>query len=144
MRVSREVLAAIAAHARRESPRECCGLLIGDDSRITEAVPTPNVAADPARRYEIAPADFLQQIRRCRAREADGGPAVAVIGAYHSHPRTAPEPSPTDRQEAFENFLFLIGGPVAGGDPWAIRAYRLVGGNLQPVPLVPEAQEGHR
>jgi phosphoribosylformylglycinamidine synthase len=57
MRVLKDVLDAIAAHARQASPQECCGLLIGDDGRITEAVATQNAAADPLRRYEISPVE---------------------------------------------------------------------------------------
>lgn len=143
MRVSQAVLDAIEAHARRESPRECCGLLIGSATRILEAVATENAAADPVRRYEISPGDYFAQITRCRTLAAQGREPIAVIGAYHSHPRHAPAPSPTDVEDAFEGFLFVITGPVDGPVALSIRAYRLVHGDLQPVPLVPEAQEAH-
>jgi proteasome lid subunit RPN8/RPN11 len=109
-----------------EHPRECCGLLIGTSERILESVPLENVAADGMRRYQIAPADYFAQIRRCRERGD-----VSVVGAYHSHPRTAPEPSPTDTEEAFEHFWFLIAGPVSGDDPFQIRAYQFVGGAMR-------------
>jgi desampylase len=138
--VHQRVLDQIEAHARRESPRECCGLLVGNDLAILEAVATDNAADDPLRRYAISPVDYFAQIKRCRAR-AERGEAVAVIGAYHSHPRHQPEPSPTDLQEAFDGFLFVIAGPVDGPIPLSIKAYRLMNGNLQPVPLVPVAQE---
>ena len=141
MRVRQAVLDAITAHARRESPRECCGLLLGHADRITEAVATSNSAEDPVRRYEISPVEYFAQIKRCRTLgQADGVP-LAVIGAYHSHPRRAPEPSPTDIREAFEGFLFLIAGPVDGPGALSVRAYRLMSGNLQSVPLAPEAVE---
>jgi proteasome lid subunit RPN8/RPN11 len=119
-----------------EQPRECCGLLIGTPTRILEAVPVGNAAADPMRRYEIPPVDYAAQIRRCRDRTG-----VAVVGAYHSHPRTAPVPSPTDTAEAFPHFWFLIAGPVAGDAPVYVRAYHLVDGNLLEVMLVTDAEE---
>jgi proteasome lid subunit RPN8/RPN11 len=118
-----------------EHPRECCGLLVGTDERLLEAVPLENVAADPLRRYEIAPADYAALIRRCRGR------GVAVVGAYHSHPRSEPLPSPSDTAEAFAHFWFLIAGPVASDVPLQIRAFHLVDGNLLEVALVPVAQE---
>lgn len=139
MRVPQRVLDAIAAHARRESPRECCGLLIGDNARIHEAVPTANAAGDPVRRYAISPVDYFAQIRRCRALAEQRGAPLEVVGAYHSHPRSAPRPSPTDLQDAFEGFLFVIAGPVDGSEPFTLQAYRLVQGSFQPVPLIPEA-----
>ena len=136
MRVSDGVLRAVAAHAARESPRECCGLLIGSTSTITEAVPCANAAADPARRYVIAPEDYFAQIRRCRER----GAGLRVVGAYHSHPRSAPEPSPTDRAEAFGQFVYLIAGPTDGSSPFSVAAFVLVEGNLRPLFLVPVAE----
>ena len=104
-----------------EYPRECCGLLLGSDALIAEAVALENIAADGMRRYQISPADYLAQIRACREREG-----IAVVGAYHSHPRSAPLPSPTDLAEAFAHFWFVIAGPVSDEEPIAIRAYSLV------------------
>jgi desampylase len=136
VRVRSEVLAAVEAHARRDAPRECCGLLIGTTSTIAEAVPCANAAGDPVRRYVIAPEDYFAQIRRCR--ELDSG--LRVVGAYHSHPRSAPAPSPTDLAEAFGQFVYLIAGPSDGSRPCAVKAFALVEGNLRPLVLVPVAE----
>lgn len=135
MRVRREVFDAIAAHTRRESPRECCGLLIGNEQEIVEAVATANMAAEPLRHYEVSPVDYLAQIRRCRERTTRGGTAVNVVGAYHSHPRSAPEPSPTDLEQAFPEFLFIIAGPAKGPEEVVIRGYRLKAARLEEVQL---------
>ena len=137
--VRQEVLDAIVGHATRDSPNECCGLLIGDDTTIVEAVAVRNEAAEPHRRYEIPPVDHFREIKRCREARS-----VAVIGAYHSHPRSAPVPSPTDRAEAFEAFLYVIVGPLDGSAPRRIEGYELVGGNFEGVPLVPVAEEKTR
>jgi desampylase len=118
--IPRPVLAAIEAHARREAPEECCGLLVGSGNAIVDAVPVRNTAKDPIRRYEIAPEAYLAVIRECRARSDR-----TVVGAYHSHPRSAPVPSPTDREMAFEQFVFVIVGPVNGGDEMELRAFVL-------------------
>lgn len=129
------VLEAITGHARREAPHECCGLLIGTEHRIAEAQPVDNRAGDPSRRYVIDPVDILAAIKRCR------GSSTAVIGAYHSHPRSSAEPSESDRAEAFGSFLYVIAGPVAGDLPVPIRAYWFEDGNFRRVPLVPDAEE---
>lgn len=135
MRIPRVVLDAIAAHARRESPRECCGLLIGTPTEITEAIPTTNAADDPLRRYEIPPAEHLAEIRRCRALLRETGVTVTVVGAYHSHPHSAPVPSPTDLDQAFEDFLYVIAGGVDASEPAGIRAYRLRNGRFEAAEL---------
>jgi proteasome lid subunit RPN8/RPN11 len=135
MRVGQTVLDAVAAHARREQPRECCGLLIGTATELIEAVPARNVADDPTRRYEISPVDHFAQIKRCRASAHDGAPSLRVVGAYHSHPRSVPEPSPTDLAQAFEAFIYIIAGPVTDEAPCDIRAYVLRDGKLEPFTL---------
>jgi proteasome lid subunit RPN8/RPN11 len=131
IRIRPDVLAAIEHHARSTAPAECCGLLIARDGCIADAVPAENQAADRLRHYEISPRDYLDAITRCRGTDA------IVIGAYHSHPQSPPEPSPTDRAAAFSDFLYLIAGPVSGPPELAIRAYRLRSGNFHPVALVP-------
>ncbi len=121
---------AILAHARTDQPHECCGLLLGAASRIVRAVAARNTATSPATRYTIDPADHFVAIREARAS------GLEVIGAYHSHPRSAPRPSATDLTEAFGEFIYVIVGLVEA-EP-AIEAWRLAGGNFVPLRLVPE------
>ena len=134
MRVRAAALEAIVAHARAARPRECCGLLIGAGGVIIEAVPTENVAADPIRRFEIPPIEHIRQLRRCRTLTAESGEAHDVVGAYHSHPRSAAEPSPTDVEQAFQDFLYVIAGP-ADADDVVTNAYRLTGDGMIPITL---------
>jgi proteasome lid subunit RPN8/RPN11 len=135
IRIRAAVLDAIEAHARRDAPDECCGLLIASAGVVEAAVPAINRASDPRRRYEIDPRDYLALVKRLR------GSDDLVIGGYHSHPRSEPEPSPTDTEMAFGEFLYLIGGPVDGTVPFTVRAWRFASGNFRPVRLVPEPQE---
>ena len=136
VRIRTAAVAAIASHARAERPRECCGLLIGVDDVVIDAVATANVAADPVRQYEIPPAEYVAQIRRCRTLSAETGRRHDVIGAYHSHPGSAPMPSPTDLEEAFGEFVFVIAGPVTDAGEIEMRAYRLEGGRFESIELI--------
>lgn len=136
MHLRREAVDAIAAHARRDSPRECCGLLIGTATEVIEAVAAVNVAAEPRRHYQVSPVDHFAQINRCRDAASQEIPAAGVIGAYHSHPRSAPAPSPADLEEAFGAFLYIIAGPVDGPAAFAVRGYRLQAGRFEDVPLI--------
>ena len=122
--ITQAAIDTIVAHAHSEHPRECCGLLVGTPQAILKAVPAANAAADPFRRYEIAPEAYVAELKRCREQ---GG---AVVGGYHSHPRSAPEPSPTDLEMAFAEFIFLIVGPPQAGDEPALRAYTLQEGQF--------------
>ncbi len=135
------MLEAIAAHARRDSPQECCGLLIGTDAEVLEAVPTANIAAEPRRRYEVDPREHLAQIRRCRELKATEGLPLSVVGVYHSHPRSEPVPSPTDLDQAFEEFLYVIAGPVESPGGLRIAGYRMLSGGFQLVELTEGTEE---
>src|SRR5580765_8772564 len=81
------------AHAREAAPDECCGLLLGRGDQIVEAARARNVADDPTTRFLIDPADHFAAIRGGRER------GLEVIGFYHSHPASAPDPSPRDLAE---------------------------------------------
>jgi proteasome lid subunit RPN8/RPN11 len=122
------VVAAIVAHARAEAPRECCGLLLGTSEHIAEAYPARNIDPAPIRRYLIDPRDHLAAVRRARAR------GVAVVGAYHSHPRSPAVPSATDAAEGFSDFVYLIIGEES--DAPEITAWSWTAGNFAPLPLV--------
>ena len=121
-------LQEMLAHAREEAPRECCGLLVGRGEAVARIIRARN-ADVKATRYLIDPADHFAAIRRARA---DG---LEVIGAYHSHPSSAPVPTATDIAEANRgsDFLYVIVSP-AGDD---VRAYRIDGDKYVSVGLIP-------
>jgi proteasome lid subunit RPN8/RPN11 len=135
MNIRTAVLDAIRTHALRDRPRECCGILVGIGDEIVEAVAAANVAADPLRRYEVSPADHFAQIKRCRAAGGEGPRALRIVGVYHSHPHSAPVPSPTDLEQAFEEYVYVIAGPVDGSAPFEIRGFRWSGGRVAELQL---------
>ena len=73
-----------------------------------------NVAADPARRFEIDPGALIAALR------AERGGGETVIGYWHSHPSGDATPSATDAaMAAADGKIWLI---VAGGTVTAWRA----------------------
>ena len=123
MRIARELVDEILAHAREEAPNECCGMVAGADGRPVRVYRAINAAASPLR-YEIEPHD---QYRIEMAIE-DAGMELAAI--YHSHTRSDPYPSQTDINLAFHpHVLYLIVG-LAGQEP-ELRAYRIVDGRVE-------------
>jgi proteasome lid subunit RPN8/RPN11 len=105
VRISRRLLGQVQTLAAAEAT-EICGLLLGEAGRIDAILPAANVAADPARHFELDPAVLLAAHRAARA----GGPKI--VGHYHSHPSGVAEPSATDAAcAAPDGRLWLI---VAG------------------------------
>ena len=117
MIVRQSALDTAVSHAREMAPAECCGVLLGDPDAVTHARRARNLATDQ-NRFLIDPQDHFAARREARARGLD------VIGFYHSHPRSAALPSPTDLAEAsYPDHLYLIVG-LAGEQP-DVRLYRL-------------------
>jgi proteasome lid subunit RPN8/RPN11 len=111
-------------HADRAKPRECCGVLVGRDDEILQAIAARNLADDP-NRYVLDPADHIAIRRNARAA------GFAVIGFYHSHPHSPARPSATDQAEAsYPDHLYLI----VGADE--VRLFRLTNGNFVEAPFV--------
>jgi proteasome lid subunit RPN8/RPN11 len=86
IRLSREQLRTLHAHAEAAYPHECCGALLGherDGDRVVVALH----AADNRREAEAAPRRFLITAEDYRAIEAGArARSLDVIGFYHSHP----------------------------------------------------------
>jgi proteasome lid subunit RPN8/RPN11 len=128
--MSATVHRALIAHARRERPRECCGLLVGAGSRVAFAVPARNVDASPTTRYRIDPRQHLDLQRVLR----EAVPPIAIIGAYHSHPRGEAVPSESDAAEAhYDEWIYVIVGLRARAAQ--VRAFRIRRGRVRTVPI---------
>jgi [CysO sulfur-carrier protein]-S-L-cysteine hydrolase len=132
MRIARSMLDQIVAQARDEAPNECCGIVGARDGRAVSVYPVRNAAASPLR-YEIDPQDQL------RVFEALDDAELEIGAIYHSHTRSAPEPSQTDINLAFyPDAVYVIVG-VAGEED-DVRAWRIVDGKVSVASL--EVEEG--
>lgn len=114
------ILAAQAAY-----PAEACGLLVGrrdglERWRVVRVAPSPNLAGDPTRNFEIDSKLRLDLQRDLR----DG--ADQVIGFYHSHPDAPAQPSAADLQRAWEPDLVWVIVSVIGGVAVLTSAHVLV------------------
>ena len=116
--------------AARASADEVCGLLLGEDDRVTQVVACANVAAAPARRFEIDPAALIAAYRAAR----HGG--ARVIGHYHSHPGGDATPSPRDAADALPDGRIWILVARETVTAWRAVADGAVHGRFDAVDLV--------
>ena len=127
MRISRQLLDELIAHARAEAPNECVGMIASRNGEAVAVHRATNAAASPLR-YEI---EGREQYRIQTAIE-DAGLDLGAI--YHSHTRSAPLPSQTDINLAFyPEALYVIVG-VKDPEP-DVRAWRIVDGRVSEAQL---------
>jgi proteasome lid subunit RPN8/RPN11 len=92
--IQHRIVEEIIAHALQEDPRECCGILAGNDNLITHIFKLTNVEADPDK-YWMDPKEQIQTFEEIDRLNLE------FLGIYHSHPHSPPSPSPVDIMRAF-------------------------------------------
>jgi [CysO sulfur-carrier protein]-S-L-cysteine hydrolase len=129
LRISRQLLDEVVAHAQAEAPKECCGMIAASDGRAVSVHRARNAARVPKQRYEMHPQDQYDILTAID----DAGNEIGAI--YHSHPRTEPEPSQTDINLAdkWPDPLYVIVG-LEHSEP-DVRAWRIVDGAASEVAL---------
>lgn len=131
MQIARELYEQMIEHAREEAPNECCGMVAGRDDRIFKVYRATNIEHSHLR-FMIDPRDQLRIDRDIE----DAGLELTAI--YHSHTRTEPKPSETDRMFAklWPGVLWVIVG-LADDEP-EVRTWRIDDGQVVEAELVVE------
>jgi [CysO sulfur-carrier protein]-S-L-cysteine hydrolase len=123
MRISKALYDQMVAHALRDAPDECCGIVSSRDSEAVKVYEMENIAHSPLR-YEMAGSEQFKVIMEIDDAELDLG----VI--YHSHTRSDPYPSQTDINLAFyPDTLYVIVGTASGDEP-LVKAYEIKNGHV--------------
>ena len=124
--MSREHWDALVAHARDDAPNECCGLLWGSDGAVQEVERAENKRNSPYG-FELT----FQTLMKANDLDDEG----YEIGIYHSHPRSAPEPSQTDINLAqYPHWTWLIVS-LREEDAPEVRAWRIADGKVSEEPI---------
>lgn len=126
LRVPGAIRAEMIAHAQRERPRECCGLLGGREGQARSIFPLRNEAAS-ATEYLVSEGLFAP-FRALRARGED------LMAIYHSHPASPAVPSRLDIEKNLYPDVVHIVISLAGPEP-DVRGYRLAADRYREVPL---------
>ncbi|MEO9600822.1 M67 family metallopeptidase [Parasphingorhabdus sp.] len=112
--ISSAMLVELQQLALDAAPAETCGILFGEDGKVSGYRAAQNVADDPSRHFEIDPAILIETERDSR----NGG--KPILGYYHSHPVGPVRPSITDAESAApDHRIWLI---LNGRDAAAWRA----------------------
>jgi len=131
MKIAPDLIEEILAHAREESPNECCGMIGGADGQARTVYRATNAEASPLR-YSI---DAKEQFDLMRKIEDTG---EELVGIYHSHTRSPAYPSQTDVNLAgWPDAVYLIASLEGQGDP-DVRGFWIRDGKISDAELVVE------
>ena len=128
MCITAAIAGAMEAHARREHPAECCGVLSGKNGVITNIYPLRNEADTPETKYFATPEDLFAATKRMRESDQE------LLGVYHSHPRSPAYPSASDVEMAFypEAIYFIISLEPSV----ELKAFKIEGSRIESVEIV--------
>jgi proteasome lid subunit RPN8/RPN11 len=134
LKVTQPLLDEMVAHAREDSPNECCGLVGGTGDEARTVYRADNAEASPYR-YSIAPREQLELMNRIE----DAG--EEVVGIYHSHTRTPAYPSQTDVNLAagWPDAVYFIVSLANPDDP-VVNAFRIRENRVEDVDLQATAE----
>jgi proteasome lid subunit RPN8/RPN11 len=130
LRIRRDLVDEVVAHARRDHPDEACGVIAGPDGsdRPERYIPMLNAARSPTF-YEFDSGDLLRLYR-----EMDANDEVPVV-IYHSHTATEAYPSRTDISYASEPFAHYVLVSTRDPEEHEFRSYRIVDGVVTEEPV---------
>ncbi len=133
------LVSGMIAHARRESPLECCGLLAGrvkdGTAVITDRYKIDNAASSPTE-YETDARQLLEAFRSMRER------GIELLAIYHSHPTAKPVPSRRDiERNTYGTSVMHLIVSLAEAEP-SVRAWWLDEADYREGELVVSPQRG--
>ncbi|MGH2533535.1 MAG: Mov34/MPN/PAD-1 family protein [Thermomicrobiales bacterium] len=119
----------IIAHARAETPRECCGVIVGPPGELRELHQLTNVYQG-VDFYEPDAAELYRVFMDTDAR----GWEIQVI--YHSHPVSPAYPSRRDVEHAgWPDSLYVICS-LEQPEASVLRAFRIVDGQITDIAVL--------
>ncbi|MET8997742.1 M67 family metallopeptidase [Amycolatopsis sp. Hca4] len=130
LRIRRDLVDEIVAHARRDHPDEACGVIAGPEGSDSPErfIPMLNAARSPTF-YEFDSGDLLKLYREMAANDE-----VPVV-IYHSHTATEAYPSRTDANIAAEPDAHYVLVSTRDPEVHEFRSYRIVDAEITEEPV---------
>jgi proteasome lid subunit RPN8/RPN11 len=118
----------VLAHARRDHPDECCGIIAGRDGAATRLFEMDNAERSPTG-FTFDSAEWLKVYREIDDADEE------LLAVYHSHTATEAYPSRTDVLWAQHNEFahWLVVSTRAEQDE--VRSYTITGGVVTEEPV---------
>ena len=126
--VPQELLDRVLAHARRDHPDECCGVLAGTGDTVTRVFEMTNADRSPTG-FTFESAEWLRVYREVDDADEE------LVAVYHSHTATEAYPSRTDvlwsRHNEFAHWLLVS----TRSDEDEVRSFTITDGVVAEEPV---------
>ena len=124
MKIKKDILKSIIAHAKKLVPIEACGYLAGQDDVIIKHYELTNTDQSKEH-FSFDPAEQFATVKDARAN------GLNVSAVYHSHPETPARPSQEDIKLAYDpNISYVIVSLADGGED--VKSFRIKDGQVSP------------
>lgn len=110
-------------HSKRESPNEACGILAGEEGKVTKVYQMTNTDKS-SKTFFMDPKQQLKVMKEIR------NSGLEMLGIYHSHPETEAYPSAHDVELAFypESSYAIVS--IKDRNNPIIRSFKIVKGKI--------------
>ena len=115
---------ALIKHSKKAHPKEACGLLAGQGSKVFKIYPVSNISKKPTR-FLIKPEEQVKIMKEIE----DLG--LEMIGIYHSHTNKKAYPSDTDIKMAFYPEASYVIISLADKDNPEIKSFKIIEGSIK-------------
>ena len=127
LRINKEIINAVIAHAARELPYEACGYLAGKDSLIYKHYELTNTDKC-VEHFSMDPKEQFAAVKDMRSQ------GLKLHGVYHSHPTYPAQPSAEDIRLAHDPDIIYVIVSLADNKP-TVRAFFIRKGKVTPEPI---------
>jgi proteasome lid subunit RPN8/RPN11 len=123
LQIPKDVHGQMVDHAKKTYPQEACGFVVGKDGVVKYFMPIENMDHSTVT-YTMDPRQQLKAFKQIAAEGLD------LLGIFHSHVASAPEPSQTDRKMAFYPEVSYLIVSLANMNQPDLRSYRIAGDDV--------------
>ena len=95
MKIKKDIITAIIAHAKKDAPIEACGYLASQNGGVVKHYELNNIDQSPEH-FSFDQKDQFDVLRDTRAK------GLKITGVYHSHPQSPARPSDEDIRLAYD------------------------------------------
>lgn len=124
MKIKKDIVEKIIAHAKKLTPIEACGYLASQDDIVSKHYELTNTDKSEEH-FSFDPAEQFSTVKDARAN------GFEVCAVYHSHPATPARPSKEDIKLAYDpNISYVIASLADEGED--VKSFKIKDGQVTP------------